>query len=295
MPDARLDAYLADFSRRFAPRLEAALQRRSHHYTPALLEAVGYTPRAGGKRLRAALVELWARAAGAHESGSEVLDAGVAIELVHSCSLVLDDLPSMDDATLRRGRPALHIRYGVDTAILAAQAQLVLAFELLGELDTWNSSLEATSTVARAVGVAGMVGGQHVDLHLPEDRRDLEALEYIHRHKTGVLFEAAVRIGVRLGGGTDGLEEVASVYARNLGLAFQIKDDLLDATSTAEELGKDAGQDAERASFVARLGLPESEEIMHRLLATARGMLHRVPAEGDLLGAVCDYVAVRRH
>lgn len=295
MPDSRLKTYLADFGRRFEPRLEAALARRAHRYTPRLTDAIAYTPRAGGKRLRPALIELWARAAGAPDSSEEVLDAGVAIELVHCCSLVLDDLPSMDDATLRRGRPALHLEHGVDTAILAAQAQLVLAFELLGELDTWKPEIEATSTVARAVGVAGMVGGQHVDLHLPDDQRDLEALEYIHRHKTGVLFEAAARLGVRLGGGSDGLEEIASVYARNLGLAFQIKDDLLDATSTAEELGKDARQDAAHASFVAQLGLAESEEIMHRLLGTAREMIHRVPSTAGLLAAVCDYVAIRRN
>lgn len=294
MPDALLMPYLADFGRRFEPRLEAALQRRVHRYTPQLADAIAYTPRAGGKRLRPALIELWARAAGA--TGSvEILDAGVAVELVHCCSLVLDDLPSMDDATLRRGRPALHVAFGVDTAILAAQAQLVLAFELLGELDTWKSDVEATATIARAVGVGGMVGGQHVDLHLPNEERDLEALEYIHRHKTGVLFEAAARIGVRLGGGPDGLEEVASVYARNLGLAFQIKDDLLDVTATPEEMGKDAGQDRAHASFVAQLGRPESEEIMHHLLHTARSAIAEMGDSGRLLAAVCDFVGTRRN
>ena len=294
MQDSRLAHYLTDFGHRFEPRLEAALRRREHRYTPRLAEALAYTPRAGGKRLRPALIELWARAAG-EASPEEVLDAGVAVELVHCCSLVLDDLPSMDDATLRRGRPALHVEFGVDTAILAAQAQLVLAFELLGELDTWRPRIEATSTVARAVGIGGMVGGQHVDLHLPDDQRDLEALEYIHRHKTGVLFEAAARIGVRLGGGDDVLEEVARVYARNLGLAFQIKDDLLDVTSTPEEMGKDAGQDREHASFVARLGRAESAEIMHHLLGTARATLHDVPRGVALLASMCDYVAARRH
>lgn len=286
--------YLGEFARRFEPRLEAALLRRDHRYTPRLAEAFAFTPRAGGKRLRPALLELWARAAG-QANPTEVLDAGVAIELVHCCSLILDDLPSMDDATLRRGRPALHVEFGVDTAILAAQAQLVLAFELLGELDSWRPRIEATATTARAVGMGGMVGGQHVDLHLADEDRDLEALEYIHRHKTGALFEAAARIGVRLGGGHEGLEEIARIYARNLGLAFQIKDDLLDATSTPEEMGKDAGQDRDHANFVARLGRAESEEIMQHLLETARVALTELPRASELLASVCDYVAVRRN
>ena len=294
MTQAPLSEYLHGFRVRFEPRLEAALARRDHRYTPALLDAFRYTPLAGGKRLRPAIIDLWARAGGGAR-GEEILDAGVAVELVHSCSLVLDDLPSMDDASLRRGRATLHREFGVDTAILAAQAQLVLAFELLGELDTWKPRLEATATVARAVGVAGMVGGQHVDLHLPDGERDLQALEYIHRHKTGVLFEAAARLGVRLGEGDEDLEELASVYARNLGLAFQIKDDLLDVQATPEEMGKDAGQDRDHANFVSRLGESESEEIMHQLLSTAREAAARAPRASDLLVAVCDYVGVRRH
>ena len=291
-----LRAHLADFRQRFEPRLKAALERREHRYTPVLPEAIAYTPLAGGKRLRPLVIELFARL-GRQRAEREWLDAGVAVELIHCSSLVLDDLPSMDDATLRRGRPACHVTFGVDTAILAANAQLMLAFELLGDLDTWRPRLEATSLLARAVGVGGMIGGQHVDLHLGDEARDLDALEYIHRHKTGVLFEAAARLGVRIGQGSDALEESAAVFARNLGLAFQIKDDLLDVTASPEQLGKDAQQDRERATFVARLGLAESEEIMHRLLVTAREATLPVAKIDEstrgLLVAVCDYVAVR--
>lgn len=290
--------HLRDFGRRFEPRLEAALGRRKHRYTPALAEALGYTPRAGGKRLRPVVLELFARFGDARVE-NECLDAGVAVELIHSCSLVLDDLPSMDDASLRRGRPTCHVVYGLDTAILAANAQLMLAFELLGEIDAWRHGLEASALLARAVGMGGMIGGQHVDLHLENEARDLEALEYIHRHKTGVLFEAAATLGVRMGGGSSAVEEIASVYARNLGLAFQIKDDLLDVTATPEETGKDAHQDADHATFVARLGQAESEEIMHRLLDTARasvqGLTERDAPTVKLLEAVCDYVGTRDH
>jgi len=298
--EGRIDLFgaLEGFRRRFEPRLEAALERREHRYTPRLVQALRYTPLAGGKRLRPLVIELFARLG---ETGTERewLDAGVAVELIHSCSLVLDDLPSMDDAALRRGRPTCHVVYGLDTAILAANAQLMLAFEILGELETWRPKLEATSLMARSVGVGGMIGGQHVDLHLADEARDLDALEYIHRHKTGVLFEASARLGVRLGGATDGVEECAAVYARNLGLAFQIKDDLLDVTASAEQIGKDTHQDREHGTFVGRLGLAESEEIMHRLLATARESIGPLgghdPETLGLLHAVCDYVGVRRH
>ena len=293
-----LRRHIEDFRGRFEPRLESALHRREHRYTPALAEALAYTPMAGGKRLRPLVLELFATL-GPSSAPQECLDAGVAVELIHCCSLVLDDLPSMDDASLRRGQPACHVAFGVDTAILAANAQLMLAFELLGDLDAWRPRIEASSLLARAVGMGGMIGGQHVDLHLDDTSRDLEALEYIHRHKTGVLFEAAAKLGVRLGGGDDGLEECAAVYARNLGLAFQIKDDLLDVTATVEQTGKDVRQDTDHATFVERLGQAESAEIMHRLLDTARssvqGLAPRNPRTVALLEAVCDYVGRRDH
>ncbi|RKZ14283.1 hypothetical protein DRQ53_11895 [bacterium] len=293
-----LDAYLADFTQRFEPRLQAALARRDHDYTPDLLKALKWTPGGGGKRVRPAVLELWCEAAGSDVTDSRVtnpsvLDAGVAIELVHSSSLVLDDLPSMDDARLRRGRATCHVEFGEATAILVAQAQLVLAFELLGEIDAFRPQLDAVPTLARAVGVAGMVGGQHVDLHLEDGARDLKALEYIHRLKTGALFEAAARLGVRLGGGDEELEDLASSYARNLGLAFQIKDDLLDVTGSESELGKDVGQDKEHATFVGQLGLAESGEIMQRLLDTARESAQLAPQRGQLLAELCDFVGSR--
>ena len=278
-PDLR--THLERFRARFEPQLEEVL-RLEHGYTPSLAEAIAYTPRAGGKRIRPAVLDLWARCAEGTRP-EHVLRAGCAVELIHSCSLVLDDLPSMDDARLRRGQPACHVAFDVDTAILAANAQLMLAFELLGDLDNWHR-----------VGVRGMCGGQHVDLHLPNQDRDLHALEYIHRHKTGVLFEAAARIGVRLSAGDENLEEKARVYARNLGLAFQIKDDLLDVTSSPEELGKDVHQDAQHQNFVSVFGVEESEEIMHRLLDTARDAARDV-RESRLLVELCAYVGARGH
>lgn len=278
------------------PRYESALRDHlaalTHRYTPRLLEAIRYTPLAGGKRLRPFVAERWAVAAGGAPRAD--LDAvAVALELIHACSLVLDDLPSMDDAGLRRGRPSCHREFGEATAILAANAQLMEAFAVLGELDARHPRLGATALLARAVGVQGMVGGQHVDLELPASARDLRALEYIHRHKTGVLFEAAAVLGARLGGGDDTGQEVAAVYARNLGLAFQVRDDLLDASGHAAEMGKDAQQDRGKPTFVATLGAGESERIMHELLAASRRALDSWPRPLPELAALCNYVAER--
>lgn len=281
---------------RSVPRYEAALRAHldglEHRYTPALLEAIRYTPLAGGKRLRPFVAEAWATACGGAPR-ADVDALAVALELVHACSLVLDDLPSMDDAGLRRGRPSCHREYGEATAILAANAQLMEAFAVLGELDARRPGLGATARMSRAVGVRGMVGGQHVDLELPAGERDLRALEYIHRHKTGVLFEAAAVLGVRLGGGDAAAQEVASVYARNLGLAFQVRDDLLDATGHAADMGKDPQQDRGKPTFVATLGQEESERIMHELLAASRRALGRWPRPLPELAALCQYVAER--
>jgi geranylgeranyl pyrophosphate synthase len=261
-------------------------------YTPELLDAVGYTLMAGGKRVRPAIVELWAESCG-RPRAAEVLQAAAAVELIHTSSLVLDDLPSMDDARTRRGLPCCHVRFGVDTAILAANAQLMLAFELLGGLDAARPQLGATTLLAQAVGVQGMIGGQHADLKLARDERDLLRLEYIHSHKTGALFVACARLGARLGGAGPRADGLAEAYARNLGLAFQVKDDLLDATGHAAEMGKDARQDRGKATFVACLGARESGEIMHRLLDTAREVLREVDGASPHLSALCDYVAAR--
>ncbi len=289
-----LAPYLEDLLSRLEPRLVATIEGLSHRYTPALIDSLRHTLLAGGKRIRPAVVEIWSRSAGS-KSPDAALRIGVAIELIHTSSLILDDLPSMDDASTRRGLPTNHREYGESTAILSAMGLLVRGFEITGGLDREIRGLDATVDLARAVGVEGMVGGQHVDLHLDDSLRDLDHLEYVHRHKTGALFEVAGRLGVRLGGGDNALEEVAGVYAKNLGLAFQIKDDLLDATGHAAEMGKDARKDLGRATFVSALGQEVSEEIMRQLLDTARGALDHCPGADPLLAELCDYVGQRRN
>ncbi len=295
MTSSSLDRYLDDLVERLVPRLRAAVDEPEHSYTPRLKEALRHTLLAGGKRVRPAVIGLWA---GSNSPRDLVLDAQVAVELIHTASLILDDLPSMDDARLRRGKPCCHLVFGVDTAILAATALLVRGFEYLGRIDAALPRAGAVLMFTRAVGLEGMIGGQHVDLHLEPERRDLDSLEYIHRHKTGVLFEACGRLGCRLHPGPEDLaerrEEVARIYSRNLGLAFQIKDDLLDATGYAEEMGKDARQDRGKPTFASVLGEAPSREVMHRLLATARESLHHTEPVDPLLAELCSFVEARR-
>jgi geranylgeranyl diphosphate synthase type II len=285
---------LEEFAHRLQPRLLAAVEANEHAHTPRLREALGYTLLAPGKRIRAAVIDLWARSAGG-ASEDLVLDAATAAELIHSASLILDDLPSMDDARTRRGLPCCHLVFGVDTAILVATANLARAFEILGEVDARSRRSRLTSLFAKAVGVQGMIGGQHVDLHLKPQIRDLDTLEYIHRHKTGELFGACARAGVLLSKGDERLEEIAANYARNLGLAFQIKDDLLDALGHSEEMGKDARKDRGKATFVSSLGAEASEEIMNRLLATAKESLFHLESADPLLLELCSFVGSRRN
>jgi geranylgeranyl diphosphate synthase type II len=259
-----------------------------------LKEALGYTLLAPGKRIRPAVIDLWSRCASGADA-SLVLDAATAVELIHSSSLILDDLPSMDDARTRRGLPCCHLVYGLDTAILVATANLARAFELLGEVDSKTKGRRLTSLFAKAVGVGGMIGGQHVDLHLEPEKRTLDTLEYIHRHKTGELFGACARAGVRLALADERLELIAANYARNLGLAFQIKDDLLDAYGHSQEMGKDARKDRGKATFVGTLGAEASEEIMNQLLDTARESLHHLDGADPLLLELCTFVQTRRN
>ena len=294
MGDASLAIYLKEFAQRLRPRLLAAVEANDHEHTPRLKEALGYTLLAPGKRIRAAVIDLWSRC-GSADQASLVLDAATAVELIHSSSLILDDLPSMDDARTRRGLPCCHLVFGVDTAILVATANLARAFEILSEVDSRTKGTAVTSLFAKAVGIEGMIGGQHVDLHLEPENRTLDTLEYIHRHKTGELFGACARAGVRLALADERLEEIAANYARNLGLAFQIKDDLLDAFGHSKEMGKDARKDRGKATFVSTLGAEASEEIMNQLLATARESLRHLEGADPLLLELCTFVRTRRN
>ncbi len=247
---------------------------------PVLREAVRYALLSPGKRLRPVLALLAAEhfgdgrrgAAGGREAA---LDAGCAIEMVHAASLVLDDLPCMDDAALRRGRPTLHRRFGEDMAVLAAIALLNEAYAVAASAPGLpaEARLELVRTLTGAVGLDGLVAGQARDLRERDGYAEATPLHELNRQKTGVLFVAAVESGARAAGAQGARLEAARNFARGLGEAFQILDDLLDATGTSESAGKDVGQDGGKPTVVSLIGPDGARAEMHRRLRTAIGWL----------------------
>jgi geranylgeranyl diphosphate synthase type II len=225
----------------------------------------------------------------------DVVDLACAVELVHACSLVLDDLPSMDDAELRRGRPTVHRAFGEEVAILAAFALLARAFQLVADAAQRlgmrrYASEDLVHHLADAIGTGGLVGGQALDLRSRPDETDLARLEYVHSHKTGALFLAAAELGAMAADARRRDLEAVARYAKNLGLAFQIEDDLLDATAGPAETGKDAGQDAGKTTFVSLLGVDGARALADELLAFAVDSLAPLGRKADPLRAIAELV-----
>jgi len=251
-----------------------------------------YAALGAGKRLRPALTLMVAEMLGARP-GRDLVDLACAVELVHACSLVLDDLPSMDDAELRRGRPTTHREFGEEVAILAAFALLARAYQIVADsaqrLGMRRYAPEdLVHHLADAIGTGGLVGGQALDLEAGEV--DLERLEYIHSHKTGALFLAAGELGAMAADARRRDLEVVSRYAKNLGLAFQIEDDLLDALASPAETGKDARQDAGKTTFVTLLGVEGARTLADELLAFAVESLAPLGRRAEPLRALAELV-----
>jgi geranylgeranyl diphosphate synthase type II len=256
---------------------------------------VRYAALGAGKRVRPVLALAVAELFGAPESDA-ALDVACAVELVHASSLVLDDLPSMDDAQLRRGRPTVHRAFGEDVAILAAFALLNHAFALVAEAASRlaprrYTPAEMVHQLAAAVGTRGLIGGQALDLRSDPAAIDLERLEYIHSHKTGALFLAAAELGAMAADARRRDLEAVARYAKNVGLAFQIEDDLLDALASTAETGKDAKQDLGKATFVGLLGVDGARALADELLAFAIDSLTPFGAKAEPLRALAEQVA----
>lgn len=248
-----------------------------------LAGAVRYALMARGKRLRPILTLLSAAHFGGEAAQQSALDAGCAIELVHTASLILDDLPSMDDATLRRGQPACHRRFGEDVAILAAVGLLNQAFGLIARAEGVDAAvrLQLIDRLSEAVGFDGLVGGQVRDLR---DKGALngEGLYALNHQKTGALFVAAFEVGAMIGGARGEQLEAAVGYAFHLGAAFQILDDLIDATASAARAEKDVRQDRGKLTVVSLLGAEEAMREARRRLEQAVGALDESDLQGPL-------------
>jgi geranylgeranyl diphosphate synthase type II len=224
-----------------------------------LKEAIRHSLLSAGKRLRAVLVLMAARACGQQDNSA--IPAASAVEMVHTYSLIHDDLPAMDDDDLRRGVPTCHRLFGEANAILAGDALLAQAFEVLASADLPSEVIaRCCRELATAAGASSLVGGQVDDLAGSSEQNQLEQLEAIHRRKTGAMFRVAVRLGAIVGGGSDEQLAALDTYGSKLGLAFQITDDLLDEHGDERQLGKRTGKDVERGklTFPGLLGEEES-------------------------------------
>jgi len=262
-------------------------------------EAIRYSVMDGGKRLRPIMTLAAARALG--QDDSLVVKSACSVEYVHCCSLVLDDLPSMDDAAMRRGRPTTHRAFGVATGILAADALLMHAFKLVADnaVDVGADGpmvAAAVRDLATAVGSYGMVGGQHVDLEVAgRPVVDDDTLEYIQTRKTGALFIVAAKLGGTLLGAEPGGLSALEDYAGSLGLAYQIVDDILDAVGDPDAVGKDVHQDVDKASFVTVHGVDAARVEAARLISLAREALVGLDGDTTALDNIAVYCLDRSH
>ena len=262
----------------------------------SLREAMRYSLLAGGKRLRPILCLAACELAGGDRE--KAIPTAVALEMIHTMSLIHDDLPSMDNDDLRRGRPTNHKVFGDAIAILAGDALLTRAFEMVSVRTSEVSSerlLKVVGELSLVAGAPGLVGGQVVDLESEGKEVDLETLEYIHLHKTGALLKACVICGALIGGANDELLDALKIYAKGIGLAFQIVDDILDVTSSSEVLGKTAGKDliADKTTYPKLLGLNESRNRANQLVAEAKGVLEPWKDNAAPLLALADYITNR--
>jgi geranylgeranyl pyrophosphate synthase len=267
-----------------------------------LLEALRYALMGGGKRLRPLLVLASGEAAAralplAREVQDRLLTAACALEMIHTFSLIHDDLPALDDDDLRRGRPSLHVQYDEATAILAGDALLNLAYETLAALDAPPAMrARAVAAVASAVGLRGMIAGQVLDLACEGQEVDAGTLHRLHALKTGALFTASCELGGILSGASPGRLERLRSFGRAFGLAFQIVDDILDVEGSAQEMGKSPGKDARagKATFPAMWGVEESRRRAAALVEEACGALRPFGARGDALSGLARSMLARR-
>lgn len=266
----------------------------------SLSNAVRYSVLGGGKRIRALLVY----AAGeVFDAPLPVLDVlAASVELIHAYSLIHDDLPAMDDDDLRRGKPSCHIQFSEATAILAGDALQSLAFELIANCPadefTDSQRVECIRVLSKAIGPSGMALGQMHDIMSSQQDTDTKAVTLIHQLKTGKLLEACVALGATAGNEhCPAKRKAIDGFANHLGLAFQIKDDILDIESCSTLLGKPqhSDQEMEKATFVQSAGLTGAKETLHELIDTALNYLNDIDKHGELLRQIAHFVSCRNH
>ncbi len=284
-------------------RFEAALpgyMPKTGGLQTVVAEAMAYACAGGGKRIRPVLVLEFCRLCGGDVAAA--MPFAAALEMIHSYSLVHDDLPCMDNSPMRRGRPSTHTVYGETMALLAGDGLLNLAFETaLNPVYRGNLPAErvlgATSALADAAGIEGMVGGQTIDLQSEGKEIDLPVLEELQRGKPAALLIAACVMGARLAGATPEQEQAARIYGENIGLSFQIVDDILDVTATAEKLGKPVGSDSEneKNTYVSLLGLEQAKQLAGQRTEEALAALSVFGDDAASLRQLAEALLTRDH
>lgn len=286
----------------FWEKKRALIEKRLQELIPSaeiepqkLHESVRYSLFADAKRFRPVFAMSVANVFRVNED--EMLDAACTLEMVHTCSLILDDLPCMDAATMRRGKPANHIVFGEDIAILAAFYLLNRAYGILADykksLFSPILSTQFVATLSRAISSDGVIGGQVMDLRSKNEPIDLETLEFIHSRKTGALFIASAEMGASYAKARDTERHTVLNFAKNLGLAFQITDDILDATSDQESIGKDTGMDQGKTTFITFCGLDGARQLANELIDTAEQTLQPLRGRAQLLLDFAEFVRNR--
>lgn len=262
-----------------------------------IFEAMNYSMKAGGKRLRPLLMQETYRLFGGQ--GEEIEPFMAAIEMIHTSSLIHDDLPCMDNDELRRGVATTWVKYGYDMAVLAGDALLIYAVETAAKaLPLAKDSAAAARAIgllAAKTGIYGMIGGQVVDVELTNQPIPKDKLDFIYRLKTGALLEASMMIGALLGGADDGQLETVEKMAAAIGLAFQIQDDILDVTSTSEQLGKPVLSDEKnhKTTYVTLEGIEKARQDVAGISAQAIDLLHQLPGENPFLEGLIKMLITR--
>jgi geranylgeranyl diphosphate synthase type II len=299
-PELSLTAYMAQRAEEVNAWLETLTP--SEMVPPQILHrAMRYSLLGTGKRLRPILVLASGEALGG--SVDELMPAACAIEMIHCYSLIHDDLPAMDNDDLRRGRPTCHKAFGEAIAILAGDALLTRAFEVLASIETeggepdYAKQVRVIREVAAAAGtVEALIGGQVADIENEKKQVSDATLEYIHRSKTGAMIRASVVVGGIIAGASENQIEKLSDYGARIGLAFQVADDILDVTSTSEQLGKTPGKDqaALKATYPAIHGIPASEARAEQLVKEAIRIISGLEADTAILQAIARFIIERR-
>lgn len=292
-----LDAYFSSHTRRINHALVALL--RTPGPADRILEAMKYSLMAGGKRLRPILCIAAAETAGG--DAQKVMPAACALEMIHTYSLIHDDLPAMDNDALRRGKPSCHMAFDEATAILAGDALLTLAFQTLSSIELRDAAqaamwLRVIQLISQAAGYCGLILGQMMDIASEGSRLTLAELKSMHRLKTGALIEASLCSGAVLGGLNSSRLKMLESYARNIGLAFQVTDDILNVEGDPKMLGKAVGTDKLRnkSTYPSLLGLPESKKYAAELVKNALQALESFDKKAEPLRAIAEYIIVRK-